>query len=175
MKNSALLADTPAPPAESPFPGVEQSFIIWLIVFYFVSQGVEWSSGLALSTLRNSRNEAAHTDINYFNILMEFSGVFFFVSIHYCSLWFQKRLRGLAINGQTLVIFNNHALSVKFQIEETLRMTRLFLPIVVLKCTLQILSSVASVITYKTLIAPNADTQMIVYELVNIAHIQPYL
>uniref|UniRef100_A0A915E610 Uncharacterized protein n=1 Tax=Ditylenchus dipsaci TaxID=166011 RepID=A0A915E610_9BILA len=112
-----------------------------------------------------------------FGVSMEIIAVMFFLFLHNWSLWNRKRIRGFKFyqSRQNIsTVSKNYPLFVKFQIEKTVQMTSLFLPIVLVKCFMQLLSN-ASAFTANT-IGPNntPDVQMIIYELVNVSYLQSF-
>src|SRR5687767_7961204 len=76
-------------------------------------------------------------------ILMELIGVLSFLFLHKGTLRYRKRIRGFMWENERHDFFSiktNEPLSVKFQIEKTLQITKIFLPIVISKCVIRIAS-----------------------------------
>ncbi|KAI1700342.1 serpentine type 7TM GPCR receptor class ab chemoreceptor domain-containing protein [Ditylenchus destructor] len=112
-------------------------------------QGVEWNEGMVTTSVRNATNAASYQIMLVYYLIVELSSVFLFVFIHYWSLSYRKRIRGFKSMSQrlgTTHIAKYKSLSVKFQIEETLRMTHIFLPIVVVKLVTNVFTNISSMV-----------------------------
>uniref|UniRef100_A0A915CZD7 Uncharacterized protein n=1 Tax=Ditylenchus dipsaci TaxID=166011 RepID=A0A915CZD7_9BILA len=131
-------------------------FCIVFVLLYL--PGIDWSHGLPVSTVRNANNAANFQIMLYFFIIMEFLGVFFFFFIH---------------NWEMTDIPCISSVSVKFQVEETIQITKLFLPLVTTKCLLLFFSVFAMIFINKMWPNTTVDEQMIIYESINIQYVQP--
>ncbi|KAI1696799.1 hypothetical protein Ddc_20134 [Ditylenchus destructor] len=98
--------------------------------------GVKWNERLAVPSLINSKNAVNSQVLTAYILAIEFVGAFFFLFIHYWSLWYRKRIRGFkSVEHRSIAapIPLDQPLSVKFQIEETIQITSLFLPLVLVR------------------------------------------
>uniref|UniRef100_A0A915EH70 Uncharacterized protein n=1 Tax=Ditylenchus dipsaci TaxID=166011 RepID=A0A915EH70_9BILA len=147
--------------------------ILFSVVFVLVySPGIEWSKGLAISTVRNANNADYFQMTICFLMAMECIGLFFFLFIHNWSLWYRRKFRGFHQTKSSVLSFNC-LLSIKFQIEETLKMTKLFLPLVIVKCFMMLFSILSQIFVYQ--VWPkgfSVGIQMIIYEGVNMQYLQ---
>ncbi|KAI1698276.1 serpentine type 7TM GPCR receptor class ab chemoreceptor domain-containing protein [Ditylenchus destructor] len=151
--------------------------VISSVAFVFLySQGVDWDRQIAITTARNSKNGASYQIMLIYLQAVEFSGDFFFLFIRYWSLWYRTRIRGftsIAHRSMVASIRCTQTLSVKFQIEETIQVTTLFLPIVLLKCFL-IMLSIFLASAFNTIWPnPATDTQMVLYEIASMSYFSP--
>ncbi|KAI1700350.1 serpentine type 7TM GPCR receptor class ab chemoreceptor domain-containing protein [Ditylenchus destructor] len=149
-------------------------FSVIFTVFY--ASGVDWNERIAVTTIRNQTNGAFYQIVLTYVEATEILGVLFFLFIHYWSLWYRKRVRGfksIAQRSDADTIPRNETLSVKFQIEETLAITCLFLPVVLIKLAMGIFTFVSASIANAIWPNPPANIQMIIYQLVNVGAVSP--
>uniref|UniRef100_A0A915E5A8 Uncharacterized protein n=1 Tax=Ditylenchus dipsaci TaxID=166011 RepID=A0A915E5A8_9BILA len=105
---------------------------LWWTPFFFYLRNAngDFLNGVNSSLIViNEKNGFSFQIRLVFSFFTELLGVIFFLSIHLWCLQFEKKIRA------------HLTLTVKFQVEETLKLTALFLPIVITKCSMQILSS----------------------------------
>uniref|UniRef100_A0A915DB65 G-protein coupled receptors family 1 profile domain-containing protein n=1 Tax=Ditylenchus dipsaci TaxID=166011 RepID=A0A915DB65_9BILA len=141
-----------------------------ILHFWASTIGVDWQTGLAISSIRNAFNNGYYQKLFTYSITIEYTAAFFTFFIHYWAVWYKKRIR---FTNSSQSSAKNKSLSVKFQVEETIRIARTLLPIVVVKCFLQTSSTILSYVANQIWISPPTDVQMIIYELVNLNHLQP--
>ncbi|KAI1701070.1 serpentine type 7TM GPCR receptor class ab chemoreceptor domain-containing protein [Ditylenchus destructor] len=144
---------------------------------FFYMYDTDWNEGMASTTARNKMNADKYQLILYFLFVMQMLGGFCFLFIHNWSLWYRKRIRGfktLKQRKQPTSIQSSQPLSVKFQIEETIRMTTLFLPVILLTCLFSIYSFTTSSISNAIWPKPSIDFQMITFELTHLSHMLPF-
>ncbi|KAI1697856.1 serpentine type 7TM GPCR receptor class ab chemoreceptor domain-containing protein [Ditylenchus destructor] len=143
----------------------------------FYMGDIDWNEGMAETTAKNKMNADKYQLLQYFLLAMQMLGGFCFIFIHNWCLWYRKRIRGfktLKQRNQPIHIQSSQSLSVKFQIEETIRMTSLFLPVILLACLFSIFSFVAASISTAIWPKPSIDFQMITFELIHISHTLPF-
>ncbi|KAI1731419.1 serpentine type 7TM GPCR receptor class ab chemoreceptor domain-containing protein [Ditylenchus destructor] len=133
--------------------------------FLLLSPGVEWSKSVAVATIRNSNNTRNYQIMIVFVTVTELIGMFAFLFIHFWCLQRRKSIRSF-VSTQTL--------SVKFQIEETLNLTNLILPVVLVKGGMQLYSNLAAYLATMLWTNPPIDTQMIIFEVVAVVTIQSF-
>ncbi|KAI1701069.1 serpentine type 7TM GPCR receptor class ab chemoreceptor domain-containing protein [Ditylenchus destructor] len=139
--------------------------------------GVEWSEGLVMTTAWNSKNDGSYLATIYYLFTIEMLALFCFLVLHHWSLWYRKRIRGfksLKQRTQPIHIQTIQPLSVKFQIEETIRTTSLFLPIVLVKCSCSALSYAAALFSSSIWPSLSIACQMITFEVVYINGTLPF-
>ncbi|KAI1700348.1 serpentine type 7TM GPCR receptor class ab chemoreceptor domain-containing protein [Ditylenchus destructor] len=141
--------------------------------------GVDWDEKLAVTTIRNSNNTANFQIMLIYMFALECVGVLFFSFLNFWSRSYRERIRGTKIAGTNcnlLFIKTNPSLSVKFQIEETIEMVRLFLPVVSVNCALNILTYLAALISNEIwpIHSIPTDLQMVLYELDFISRLSPF-
>ncbi|KAI1700347.1 serpentine type 7TM GPCR receptor class ab chemoreceptor domain-containing protein [Ditylenchus destructor] len=141
--------------------------------------GVDWDDRLAVTTIRSTSNISTFQIMLFYMLVTQCFGVIFFLFLHFWSHCYRKRIRGPKLSRNRcnmLFIATNQSLSVKFQIEETMEMTRLFLPVVSVHCALSILNYGTALIV--NMIWPihsiPIDRQMILYELAYLSRLSPF-
>ncbi|KAI1731418.1 serpentine type 7TM GPCR receptor class ab chemoreceptor domain-containing protein [Ditylenchus destructor] len=134
-----------------------------VVFFLLLIPGVEWTKGVAVGTIRNANNTQNYQIMIVFVTISELSGMFAFLFIHH---WCLRRRKNVRKFGSIMT------LSSKFQIEETLNLTTLILPMVLVKGGMQVYSSFAQMVSYLIMENPRIDTQMIVFELISVTTIQ---
>ncbi|KAI1695493.1 serpentine type 7TM GPCR receptor class ab chemoreceptor domain-containing protein [Ditylenchus destructor] len=141
--------------------------------------GVDWDERLAVTTIRSTSNTATFQIMLFYMLVTQCLGVIFFLFLHFWSQCYRKRIRGAKLSRNRcnmLFIATDQSLSVKFQIEETIEMTRLFLPVVSVHCALSILNYGTALIV--NMIWPihsiPIDRQMILYELAYLSRLSPF-
>uniref|UniRef100_A0A915E4F3 C-type lectin domain-containing protein n=1 Tax=Ditylenchus dipsaci TaxID=166011 RepID=A0A915E4F3_9BILA len=130
--------------------------------------GVNFSIPLAISTTRNAVNAYNYQISLIFLIFVEIAGVLFFLFLHNWGLWYRKKIRGFKFYEQRqniLMVSNNQPLFVKFQIEKTVQMTSIFLPIIIAKCSMTVFSASAAIFSNLIWTNTKTDVQMVIYEL----------
>ncbi|KAI1697488.1 serpentine type 7TM GPCR receptor class ab chemoreceptor domain-containing protein [Ditylenchus destructor] len=138
--------------------------------------GIEWSEGLVMTSALNAQNAVTYQATLYYLSMIELLALLWFLILHHWSLWYRKRIRGfksLKQRTQPAHIQTIQPLSVKFQIEETIRTTSLFLPIVLVKCSSSALSYAAAIISSSIWPKLPIDSQMITVEVVYINDLLP--
>ncbi|KAI1697487.1 serpentine type 7TM GPCR receptor class ab chemoreceptor domain-containing protein [Ditylenchus destructor] len=149
-------------------------FSVVTVILYI--PGVNFDEGLAVTTARNSKNGFNYQLMICYLLALELLAACCFLFLHNWSLWYRKRIRGfhsLKQRKEMNPIHTDQSLSVKFQIEETIKMTSLFLPIVLVKCSFSIFSYVAASIANMIWTNPSSDFQMITFEATYISTIMP--
>ncbi|KAI1697852.1 serpentine type 7TM GPCR receptor class ab chemoreceptor domain-containing protein [Ditylenchus destructor] len=139
--------------------------------------GVEWSEGLVTTTAQNSKNAGSYRATLCYLFSIEMLALVCFLALHNWCLWYRKRIRGfktLKQRNQPIHIQSSQSLSVKFQIEETIRTTSLFLPIVLVKCTCSALSDAAALVSSSIWPTLSIGNQMIMFEAVYINGTLPF-
>uniref|UniRef100_A0A915E5B8 Gustatory receptor n=1 Tax=Ditylenchus dipsaci TaxID=166011 RepID=A0A915E5B8_9BILA len=144
-----------------------------IIIVLITLPGMDWSRGLAVGTFRNDKNKHNYKIFLFVIMITDILGVIFFLFIHNWSLSFRKKIRGFKLH--TPFFAAQRSLSVKFQLEETLQMTSLFLPIVISKCIVQVYSEIALVAIGQLWLNPTVEIQMILYEMANLIFLVPFL
>ncbi|KAI1695494.1 serpentine type 7TM GPCR receptor class ab chemoreceptor domain-containing protein [Ditylenchus destructor] len=151
-------------------------FTVTFSVLYM--PGVEWDDGTVITSLRNAKNAGNYQISLIYMMIVELSSVFLFVFIHYWCLSYRKRIRGFKfVSGRSDVarIAMCRSLSVKFQIEETLRMTKVFLPVVVVKCSINVFNNFTATVSNLIWRPSTIDTQMVMSEALSFVMWQPLL
>ncbi|KAI1730282.1 serpentine type 7TM GPCR receptor class ab chemoreceptor domain-containing protein [Ditylenchus destructor] len=145
--------------------------------YYLYTSSVDWSRGLAITTVRSADNGYILQIVTIYQTTSEMLGALFFLFIRLWSLRFRKRIRNFALDKKKNVssLPANFALTVKYQIEETLRMTGVFLPIVVSQCLLRVLQTTSSTIVNMKWPSPGVIIQMIILESYTVLVIQPLI
>ncbi|KAI1718110.1 hypothetical protein DdX_06524 [Ditylenchus destructor] len=142
---------------------VSKTVAFSVVFFLLLIPGVEWTKAVAVGTIRNANNTQNYQIMIVFVIISELSGMFACLFIHYWCLACRKNVRKF---GSAMT------LSAKFQIEETLNLTTLILPVVLVKGGMQVYGSLAQMVSYMIMENPRIDTQMIVFELAAVSTIQ---
>ncbi|KAI1705190.1 serpentine type 7TM GPCR receptor class ab chemoreceptor domain-containing protein [Ditylenchus destructor] len=138
---------------------------------------VKWFELLAVTTVKTPKNAISYDLMTYYLKGIQYLGAFFFLFIHYWSRWYRRRIRASipVENRRSLApVPLNKPLSVKFQIEETVQMTNLFLPVVLLRGALLVISSILSSVSSSIWPSPSPALQMIIYESVATSSITPF-
>ncbi|KAI1700897.1 hypothetical protein Ddc_17893 [Ditylenchus destructor] len=150
-----------------------------IVLIFLCIPGVDWDEKLAVTTIRNSNNIASFQIMLIYMFALECVGVIFFSFLHFWSQLYRERIRGAKItktNCNLLFIKTNASLSIKLQIEETIEMTRLFLPVVSVNCALNILTYLAALISNEIwpIHSIPTDFQMVLYELAFVSRLSPF-
>ncbi|KAI1697751.1 serpentine type 7TM GPCR receptor class ab chemoreceptor domain-containing protein [Ditylenchus destructor] len=153
------------------------TLVFSVVTTFLYLPGVEWSEGLVMTSVLNEKNAGTYQATLYYLSTIEVLALFFFVVLHHWSLWYRKRIRGFKSLKQRIHpshIQTIQPLSVKFQIEETIRTTSLFLPIVLVKCSCSALSYAAALVSSSIWPTLPIDNQMIIFEVVYINDTLPF-
>ncbi|KAI1700345.1 serpentine type 7TM GPCR receptor class ab chemoreceptor domain-containing protein [Ditylenchus destructor] len=150
-------------------------FTVTFSVLYM--PGVEWDDGTVITSLRNAKNAGNYQISLIYMMIVELSSVFLFVFIHFWCLSYRKRIRGFKFvseRSDVARIAKYKSLSVKFQTEETLRMTKVFLPVVVVKFSINVFNNFTATVSNLVWRPSTIDMQMVMFEALTITTCQPF-
>ncbi|KAH7720928.1 hypothetical protein AAVH_11566 [Aphelenchoides avenae] len=160
---------------ESSCPKVVTSLLMiatsfWGLVYYlFMSPGVDFRSAIVQTSTRTKENAASGPIIIYMLVACESASVVLFLYIRKWNLRLGRNLHANRTGGHS-----QKFLSTKFQIGETLRVTEVFLPILIIKWTLTVFGAAAiyCLRVIPAIVASSPSTQATLFEAVNVNYLQ---